>query len=242
MCTVTIVPKGKNNFVLTSNRDEAPNRISMAPDFYLVNNSRLLFPKDELSGGTWIGVSENNRLICVLNGGFVLHERKANYRESRGVVAKNILASNQGIEKAVETYNLEDVEPFTMVIADWNHSLKFYELVWDGIKKHFKELPLEPKIWSSSTLYSTSMRNERLQWFQDFKFQNDLNAESLLRFHKTAGFENEDYGVIMNRGFVKTTSITQVEKQQDVINMHYENLQNKIVKDTPFNFPQTVNE
>ena len=241
MCTVTIIPKGKTDFVITSNRDEAPNRTSSPPHFYSVKDVKLLYPKDDLSGGTWIGISEKNRLVCVLNGGFVSHKRLANYKLSRGVVAKDFMISD-AIETIIQDYNLTNIEPFTMVIADWNESLRFFELVWDGAQKHVNELPLEPKIWSSATLYSEDMRNERSQWFETFKSQKQLEAESLLQFHKTAGTGNEDYGVIMNRGFVKTTSITQVEKTKGDLKMHYENLQNKTVTDTVFNLPQTVNE
>ena len=93
MCTVTIFPKSNNDFVLTSNRDEAPYRISLAPKVYSYNGIKMLFPKDEISGGTWIGVSEKNRLVCVLNGGFELHKRKPDYRLSRGIMAKDFLAS-----------------------------------------------------------------------------------------------------------------------------------------------------
>ena len=241
MCTVTIIPKGINDFVLTSNRDEAPNRTSTKPDIYTVNGVKLLFPKDEISGGTWIGVSEKNRLVCVLNGGFDLHERKMYYRESRGVVAKNFLVAND-TEKITETYDFTDIEPFTMVIADWSTSLKFCELVWDGMQKYFNRLPLVTKIWSSSTLYTPLMKTERQHWFEDFEANNELKATSLLRFHKTAGTGNEDYGVIMDRGFVKTTSITQVEKTDNVITMHYENLQNNKVSDAEFLLHQSVNE
>ena len=241
MCTVTFVPKNNNDFILTSNRDEAPNRISTEPDIYTVNGVKLLFPKDEMSGGTWIGVSEKNRLICILNGGFDLHVRKESYRESRGVVAKNFLTTD-GFRELVETYNFNDIEPFTMVIVDWNVALKLHELVWDGSNRHFKELPLEPKIWSSATLFSKFMKNERVKWFDEFKFNNELNTDSLLKFHKTAGAGNEDYGVIMNRGFVKTTSITQVEKTENTIKMHHENLRSHKVSDVEFHLHQNVNE
>lgn len=54
MCTVTISPKGKNDDERTSNRDETPNRIPLLPYFYAINKTEILFPKDELSGGTWI--------------------------------------------------------------------------------------------------------------------------------------------------------------------------------------------
>ena len=240
MCTVTIIPIGKTDFILTSNRDEAPNRTALAPDFYAVEEVKLLFPKDHMSGGTWIGVSEKNRLVCLLNGGFFNHERHSNYRLSRGVVAKDFLISN-AIDITLQTFNFDDIEPFTMIISDWNDGLRFFELVWDGEQKHIKELPLEPKIWSSTTLYSEAMRNERLQWFDTFQSQNKLDADSLLQFHHTAGAGNEDYGVVMNRGFVKTTSITQVKKADAVLQMHYENLQNKSVTETVFNLLEPVN-
>ncbi|MBN4070283.1 NRDE family protein [Olleya sp. AH-315-F22] len=241
MCTVTIIPKGKNDFILTSNRDEAPNRTSLSPEIYTIKNTKMMFPKDELAGGSWIGVSQKNRLICLLNGGFVYHERKADYRMSRGVVVKDLLAS-EDVEVSIENYNLDDVEPFTLVIPDWNVSLKLYELVWDGIQKHFTNLPLEPKIWSSSSLYSEAMKKERLQWFNDFKERNKLNNKAIMDFHKTAGKGNEDYGVIMDRHYVKTTSITQVEKMKDVVEMQFNNLQSKNVSVKTFKLQQKVNE
>lgn len=240
MCTVTIIPKGKQGFVLTSNRDEAPERESLAPEFYTIEGAKVLFPKDKLSGGTWIGISENNRVLCVLNGGFVLHERKSSYRKSRGVVANDLMVCKD-IISTIDTYDFEDVEPFTIVFVDWNLGLKFYELVWDGRAKHIKELPLVPQIWSSSTLYTEAMKQERKQWFEQFKSEIELNANSLMEFHKTAGGNNTDYGVVMNRGFVKTTSITQVEKRMNTVNMKFENLEDKIVSIKAFYLPQVVN-
>jgi len=224
MCTVTIIPKGKNDFILTSNRDEAPNRTSLAPDIYSIEGTRMLFPKDKLAGGTWIGVSDKNRLICLLNGGFTFYERKADYRMSRGVVVKDLLASDNIVD-SIENYNLDNVEPFTLVIADWNTRLKFFELVWDGTQKHFTTLPIEPKIWSSSTLYSEAMKNERLQWFEDFKAENELDSKAMMNFHNTAGGDNKDFGVVMDRHYVKTTSITQVEKTEDIVEMRFNDLQ-----------------
>ena len=241
MCTVTIIPKGETDFVLTSNRDEAPNRTSLPPEFYTINNTKMLFPKDELSGGTWIGLSEKNRVVCVLNGGFTYHKRKTEYRLSRGVVAKNMMTADN-IETEVVTYNFEDIEPFTMVIADWNSSLKFYELVWDGNEKYFTKLPLGPKIWSSSTLYSEAMKAERFQWFEAFKSENELNSTSLLKFHKTAGHGNDDYGVVMNRGFVKTISITQIKKIDAIVKIQYQSLVDNTETSKTFNSPQIVNE
>ena len=211
MCTVTLIPTGANNFVLTSNRDEAPNRTTLSPDFYNIKDTKLLFPKDELAGGSWIGVSEKQQVLCVLNGGFGMHERKASYRLSRGVVMKDLLIADN-LDKAINDYNLEGIEPFTLVIVEWDSSMEFKELVWDGNNKHFQELPLAPKIWSSSSLYNSEMKKERLQWFDAFKGEHHLSSNSILEFHKSAGEGNEDYGVIMDRFFVKTTRAKNVRR------------------------------
>lgn len=224
MCTVTLIYKGKNDFIITSNRDEAPNRVSETPDIYVENSTTFLYPKDKMAGGTWIGISDKNRMICLLNGGFKFHLRKTNYRHSRGIIVKDLLAANS-LQTKVKSYNFENIEPFTIVGADWNSELKFFELVWDGDKSYFTELPLETKIWSSSTLYSEKMKVERHNWFMDFISDNELNSKSLLRFHSKVS-DNKEYGIIMDRGFVKTTSITQIEKSDNVLKMSFQDLTN----------------
>lgn len=220
MCTVTFVPLNKVDFVLTSNRDEAPNRTSRLPDFDEINQTKVLYPKDDISGGTWIGASEKNRVLCLLNGGFDWHERQSNYRHSRGIIVKELLVS-ENLDSSVSNYNLDGIEPFTLVIIDWTTDLCCFELVWDGQSKHYREMSLEPKIWSSSSLYTAEMKTERQKWFDTLKRDKELNKASLLSFHKTAGKGNSDYGVIMDRGFVKTTSITQIIKESNIVKMDY---------------------
>ena len=64
----------------------------------------------------------------------------------------------------------------------------------------------------------------------------------LMNFHKTAGKGNEDYGVIMDRFFVKTTSITQIVKKNNTVQMTFENLQTNSKSAQSFNFPISVND
>jgi len=241
MCTVTFIPQDNSDFVLTSNRDEALNRVSLAPEIYDLGRAKVLFPKDKLAGGSWIGASEKNRVLCVLNGGFEKHERQQNYRISRGVVVRDLLIS-ENIESSINAYNLDNVEPFTLVIVDWNIALRLYELVWDGSKKHLTHLPLKPMIWSSSTLYNKGMKEERLQWFSDFKSKHKLTSKALMQFHTHNDPSNQDYGVIMNRGFVKTTSITQVKKEQDMISMSFTDLDSKKTTTKSIKIAQPINE
>ncbi len=241
MCTVTFIPFKNSQFVLTSNRDEAPNRETTSPDFYHINDSQMLFPKDVLAGGTWIGMSDKQRVICILNGGFTGHEKQSVYRMSRGVVVKTLLSCDD-VVTAIENYDFHDIEPFTIVVVDWNAELKLYELVWDGLSKHFLELPIAPKLWSSSTLYTEDMKSERQQWFSEYIDTNEMSAESVLEFHETAGKDNINFGVVMDRGFVKTTSRTQIEKSNDTVSMMYHDLKNDKLTEVYFETSEIINE
>lgn len=241
MCTVSFIPQGKSGFVLTSNRDEAPIRDTLSPDFYKIDNTNMLFPKDKRAGGTWIGISDKQRLVCLLNGGFMLHERQAKYRLSRGVVVKHMMAT-ENIKDSVENYDLHDIEPFTLVIVEWQPDMKLYEFVWDGDEKHFSDLALKSRLWSSSSLYNSQMKVERQQWFSQFLDNDDLSAKAILDFHTSAGKDNDDFGVVMDRGFVKTTSITQIEKSDDSVSMRYHELNSDVLAKVNFEIPESISE
>jgi len=225
MCTVTLIRNSskKDDFILTSNRDEAAGRSTLKPKIYSEENVRLIYPKDAEAGGTWIGVSEKKRVVCLLNGEFKAHKRKERYRLSRGVVVKDILKADH-LEPYITNYDLEDIEPFTLIAGDWNKTLIFIELVWDGKIKHLREIKNNKEIWSSSPLYSEAMKKDRVQWFQEFENQNNLDTEGLWEFHHTAGNGNKNTNLIMDRGFVKTKSITQIIKNSEQIQMIYEDL------------------
>ncbi len=225
MCTVTFIPLENKNFVLTSNRDEAPNRTTVPPRNDSSERVMLLAPKDALAGGTWIGSSTKKRTLCILNGGFTMHKRSPDFTQSRGLVVKELLVTDD-LFAAVESADYTKVEPFTLVIVTYENELQLHQLVWDGVNKHFEKLPNKPTIWSSSTLYSEQMKRERKAWFEDFKKSTQLSAQSLLDFHWNTAKENQEYGVIMDRFFVKTKSTTQVEKMDNIINMRYYDLLN----------------
>ena len=230
MCTVTFIPKSLDGFILTSNRDEAPARRTIQPKVYNINGAKLVFPKDEVAGGTWIGLSSKKRLICLLNGGFTAHEREDAYRMSRGSIVTDLLIS-EDVFTAIDNYNLKGIEPFTIILVDWENDLVLYELVWDGSISHFSEKPLAPQIWSSSLLYSEEMKKKREVWFSEFIFKHlNPNPLELLEFHKTAGEGRKETDLIMDRGFVKTKSVTQVSKSK-LINFRYEDLQTSEVNE-----------
>ena len=234
MCTVTFIPQSNNGFILTSNRDEAPGRETFPPKIYHENGMGLLYPKDAVAGGTWIGVSEKKRAISLMNGGFVPHIRKLPYRKSRGVVLKELLVSEK-LLSTVNGYDFNEIEPFTAVVVEWMASLALFTIVWDGERLHSMEEPLLPKIWSSSPLYPENAKVKRMRWFSDFLGGKEhvLNTE-MLEFHKTGGDGDIENNLVMDRGFVRTKSITQVVRKGNTVKMHYEDLQTSKTADVEF--------
>lgn len=221
MCTLTYLPLKNNNFILTSNRDETPMRKTIPPKKYIEDGVELIYPKDEFAGGTWIGTSNKKRLVCLLNGGFKSHKRKDNYKMSRGIIVKNILTSTNSVN-FINTFNFMDIEPFTLILICWENNLEMYELVWDGTQKHFKKLPQEPTIWSSSSLYTDEMKSLRENWFANWLQENhNFTQENILEFHENENLGTQETAPKMKRNFVETVSITSIKKNNGTLNFTY---------------------
>lgn len=237
MCTVTLVPHpdSMNGFILTSNRDEAVSRDTLAPQTEVYKETKLYFPKDKEAGGTWLGVSEHLRCICLMNGADKPHVRKPEYRKSRGVVVKDFL-SRKKLKKVLKDYKLDGIEPFTMIIVDWHNGLIFYELLWDGEERRIKKLPMQEHIWSSSPLYTESMKGMRKKWFNELKETKGFSSEALLDFHHNAGEGSKEYDLIIDRGFLRTQSISQVFNNSNELKFTYENLRTRDLTEEYFQF------
>lgn len=237
MCTISLIPHPDSitGFVLTSNRDEALSRKTMPPQTEIYKNRRLHFPKDKEAGGTWIGISDHMRCVCLMNGAEEPHVRKPDYRKSRGLVVKDFLAGKK-LKSLFNEYDLDNIEPFTMIIVDWYNGLGFNELIWNGESRKLHRLPLKEHIWSSSPLYSQAMKDLRKKWFRQLKETRGFSPESLLDFHHNAGEGNKESDLIIDRGFLKTQSITQVHNSKNGIRFWYKNLVNNEVTEEVIQF------
>lgn len=237
MCTVTYIPINKTDFILTSSRDVPFVREkALFPKEYLEDDIPVFYPKDGKAGGTWIGKSSKKRLICLLNGGFKNHylttPSNTKYRKSRGIIVLDLLKESD-INSALSEIDLNNIEPFTLVIVDWNNDLQLIELVWDGKLKHIKNLEQKHRIWSSATLYDNDMKSMREDWFMDWQNNfcpkhisktelNTLYKSRILNFHRSAGIGDCNVDVLMKRKLVGTVSITQVSKLDGITTMDYE--------------------
>jgi uncharacterized protein with NRDE domain len=233
MCTVSFTYKGDKDFILISNRDEAVTRKTMSPKIYSEDNISMIYPKDEVAGGTWVGTSSKNRTLCILNGAFVNHKKKLTYKKSRGIIVKELLKVDD-VFSAIESYDFKDIEPFTLLIVDWNSVLKLIELVWDGNKRRINDLPLTSRIWSSSTLYNSEMKMFRKKWFQEYLIQNGSSSDELLNFHEFYGVGDPMLDLKIDRGLLKTVSISLFEKENERVNVVYKDLVQKNISNLTF--------
>ena len=223
MCTVSFVNTGEK-VIITSNRDEKTSReIAIPPQTYMVNNRKIIFPRDPKAGGTWFAVKEDNSIGVLLNGAEKKHIPNPPYSKSRGLVLLDIISNDDPLSYW-DTANLENIEPFTIVLYLEN---KLYQMRWNGTLKELKELNAEQNhIWASSTLYSEEIQGKRKELFSEF-LNNTKNPdkESLLQFHQFTEKDDTHNGLVINRqGILKTVSITQFVLCKNKVNVYYKDL------------------
>ena len=234
MCTVTYLPIDTASYILTSNRDEAPSRNAVKIELKTESDQSLLFPKDPEKGGTWLALSNYEKIICLLNGAFEPFEKKAFYRKSRGSVVLDYF-SFPNAEAFQSGYNFKGIAPFTLVILESGNR---FELNWDGINVFFRPFDHTPKIWSSVTLYPENVRKWRKTLFETWLKDGAVTQDKIIHFHQHAGDDDHENGFQMNRNeIVKTLSVSSVFKQnndlvfkhRDLVNdhIHYQRLKIK---------------
>jgi len=208
MCLVSYVPIGKNDFCISSNRDESPSRATTQIQEEKLELDTIFYPAD-IKGGSWIIASWSKRSICLLNGAFVNHRYKGNYKYSRGILMKQFFEYDTSAD-FIQKISLDGIEPFTMIIRDHKN---LFELRWDDHLKHVKILDIhKPYVWSSCTLYSEDAISRRESWFMDnLNNTEKLNAQSIINIHKSGGIKDRANGFLMNReDRVRTISISQI--------------------------------
>jgi len=226
MCTVSFIPV-KKGVILTSNRDEHVSRgIALYPEFYQHNGKRLACPKDSKAGGTWFISNEKGDIGVLLNGAFEKHIPLPPYRKSRGLVLPEIFQSSSPFETLKE-YNLAGIENFTIIL--WEQQ-ELREIKWDGIKLFIQtHHPKRVHIWSSVTLYSEKMINQRHGWFNNWlRSSKIITQQDILDFHNNTSSNNKEYGLRVSRdNEISTSSITSISlENKKVIFYHKDLIQN----------------
>jgi hypothetical protein len=229
MCTVSFV-NSNGKIIITSNRDEKtlrPNAVE--PKNYLINNKKVIFPKDRKAGGTWYAVNENSTVLVLLNGAEERHQLKESYRKSRGLIVLDLISS-KSVLQTWKFIDLDNIEPFTLVLFE---NGRLYQMRWNEMEKGAVELDTaKSHIWSSSTLYPKEIREKRADWFYTFlDTKPEVTEEELFNFHRYTEAENSEHGLVINRNdTLKTLSITQTIIEKNKVAIHY----NDLIAETDF--------
>ncbi len=226
MCTVSYLPLSPTDFILTSNRDETLERPSALPiNHYLIGERTVYFPKDPQAGGTWIATTGADITLCLLNGGFEPHAfiEGHRYRKSRGQVLLDFFGYEHA-DAYIENYDFSGIEPFTLIVIESvNGSIDVRELRWNETQLTVTDMDAtQPHIWSSVTLYSEAVRNQRKEWFQNWlDRQPTLTQNEILQFHRFAGEGNPNHDLIMQKGNRKTVSICSIARAEGLTTAVY---------------------
>lgn len=222
MCLVSYIPTGPGSFLLNSNRDESPDR---SPSFIKKEtrgNVDIFYPAD-VRGGSWIAISNLGHTVCLLNGAFEAHTRTEPYRLSRGLMLKAYFDYSDP-SFFLEEFDFWGIEPFTLIMAASSWLIEFR---WDGLVKHIRNLPKSKShIWSSCTLYSQSLQEERQGlFFSQLATLDDFTAEDLKNIHLSKTKLDVQNDFVMNRDdIVKTVSFSQMEVSPMGFRMMHQNL------------------
>lgn len=214
MCTVTYIPH-RNSFVFTSNRDEIASRNATE----IVETEELTFPKDTLKNGTWFVVRKGLYIRCLLNGAVTKHKHEPPYRLSRGLMVLE-LNSFDFLLDSIWEYDFTDIEPFTLIETHFgNDELTVTEMRWNGINVSIQSHdPSRPKIWSSSTLYSSEVAALRKSWLDKHVLEFGTAPDSIWKFHHSTPHTDQTINVLMRRDHGPSTiSVTQFQGDSQTI-------------------------
>src|SRR5690554_650124 len=130
MCTIIIAtrcaPDGP--LFVVGNRDESLMRPSSPPALREIEGVRALAPRDEQSGGSWLGLNESGVVVAITNRFGV--ERRAEHR-SRGELVWSALAARSVDDALARTRSIsaQHYGGFHLLMADRERA----EVIWsDG--------------------------------------------------------------------------------------------------------------
>jgi transport and Golgi organization protein 2 len=218
MCTVSYLPY-QGGFILTSNRDESPDRGITEVATIRIANTHVYFPKDPHAGGSWFAFSEDGHVACLLNGAYAPYDRSQKFALSRGLVLLDSFKYTR-VDDFASKYSFEDAAPFTLLLI---RNEVIDELIWDG--STLRRASFDPGVehfWSSVTLYPEGVRIRRGKLFEEWLNKHpQYSPDDIRTFHRYGGTGDSQNDFVMNRDdIVKTLSISSVwlENNQYVFN------------------------
>lgn len=128
MCTIIAALEvwPERPVVIAANRDERLDRPAEGPSVRTIQGRRVLAPRDQVAGGTWLGVNDAGLFVGVTNR---FSGPPDPSRRSRGLLVADALAQSDAARAAevAAAHGARAHNPFHLLMADRTGA----ELVWD---------------------------------------------------------------------------------------------------------------
>jgi hypothetical protein len=219
MCSVTIHRKqplrGKAcpryTHIITMNRDETLTRGAETPPC-IWKNGALIAPTDPTSNGTWIGARKDGIWACLLNG-YLSDAACIDTPQSRGAIIPDILSDPQP-EQAFLKRDLRRHRAFRLLIGNAQTITEYF---WDGQLLSQKTMPDDDWLFiTSSSLKQKQVKAYRQAAFETWRDDGaTIKANGIPDIHLYQEKNNLEFGILMQRDYAKTKSITQIILQHE---------------------------
>jgi len=135
MCTLLVAPRvwPETRLVVAANRDELYARPASPPRVWERGERRFFAPRDDVAGGSWIGVAESGLFVGVTNrsigGGPSIISKD---RRSRGALVLDALGCETVAEalEVVRGHGPEAHNPFHLVLVDATDAMVIWSDGW----------------------------------------------------------------------------------------------------------------
>jgi hypothetical protein len=223
MSNVTFL-RNKYSAILTSDWDGNIERgYSLPPIVTSRNDKKIIFTRDERTGGSWFAANDNGDIAVLLNRES-LDIAKKRHQISSSLVLLDIISADSPIEAFAEL-QLQNTRAFSLIL---HTGQRLFELVWEnGVKEINVKGIFAGQIWSSEPISDGKTVASKEKLFKDFLIASPKPYSTAIRnFHKE---------------LCKANSITQaILTNNSVMFFHTDVLEDKFyisslpLKNTPF--------
>ncbi|MGI9627956.1 MAG: NRDE family protein [Longimicrobiales bacterium] len=211
MCTLSWLPS-VDGFTLHMNRDERLSRVTGdPPEIWRVGAVQFIAPKDQLGGGTWIGVNDWGLAVAVANRYPNPAPVPPTGPISRGQLVTTALAcpDTNAVDEWLETIDCTDYQPFHLVVCGPEGPP--HGTLWDGSVRT-DVVHSEPGLvaTSSSRDQEGAERSRRALFETATRAEGGLTDARLLELHRSRDPEPGPLAISMERSDAATVSMNTV--------------------------------
>lgn len=221
MCTVSVVPI-RDGFRIGCNRDERLTRPrAERPKTRSAGDMKAVWPRDPLSGGTWIGANDAGLAMVILNRAPRRRTVATPRPRSRGTIIPTLLHSRR-IESAIEAASVLpawEFEPFTLVVLQGRD----LGVITNGGERMSlrRDVLSKPIVFTSSSLGDRLVSKPRRALFARMVEASSNPLDGQRAFHRHCWPERPEISVCMTRPDAATVSHAVLEVGDHTVHMLY---------------------